>query len=213
MQCWNGEEGGRRPGSSRGGAEAAGRGAQACSDSGGPLIINRASDWRVERNPAPSSTGQEHAAQLSRNVDRSPPHAGLLLTSLSVQVSRSFVSDSLQPHGLQHARPPCPSLPEFTHIFMEPTKASGEETPPDTPASRACSSWPTSQPLVLPDPNDPPWPVRREGGQSRRPDPASVSTSVEQRSGSQRGETKPVRPGLSTFCLYESGNSFPGPAR
>ena len=28
----------------------------------------------------------------------------------SVQFSHSFVSDSLQPHGLQHARPPCPSL-------------------------------------------------------------------------------------------------------
>ena len=28
----------------------------------------------------------------------------------SVQFSRSVVSDSLQPHGLQHARPPCPSL-------------------------------------------------------------------------------------------------------
>ena len=27
----------------------------------------------------------------------------------SVQFSCSFVSDSLQPHGLQHARPPCPS--------------------------------------------------------------------------------------------------------
>ena len=27
----------------------------------------------------------------------------------SVQVSRSVMSDSLQPHGLQHARPPCPS--------------------------------------------------------------------------------------------------------
>ena len=27
----------------------------------------------------------------------------------SVQFSRSFVSDSLQSHGLQHARPPCPS--------------------------------------------------------------------------------------------------------
>ena len=26
----------------------------------------------------------------------------------SVQVSCSVVSDSLQPHGLQHARPPCP---------------------------------------------------------------------------------------------------------
>ena len=27
----------------------------------------------------------------------------------SVQFTRSVVSDSLQPHGLQHARPPCPS--------------------------------------------------------------------------------------------------------
>ena len=27
----------------------------------------------------------------------------------SVQFSRSIVSDSLRPHGLQHARPPCPS--------------------------------------------------------------------------------------------------------
>ena len=27
----------------------------------------------------------------------------------SVQLSHSVVSDSLQPHGLQHARPPCPS--------------------------------------------------------------------------------------------------------
>ena len=27
----------------------------------------------------------------------------------SVQFSRSLVSDSLQPHGLQHPRPPCPS--------------------------------------------------------------------------------------------------------
>ena len=27
----------------------------------------------------------------------------------SVQLSRSVLSDSLRPHGLQHARPPCPS--------------------------------------------------------------------------------------------------------
>ena len=33
----------------------------------------------------------------------------------SVQFSRSVVSDSLQPNGLQHARPPCHhQLPEFT---------------------------------------------------------------------------------------------------
>mgnify|MGYP000386107788 CR=1 FL=1 len=31
------------------------------------------------------------------------------MTSSSVQFSHSVVSDSLQPHGLQHARPPCPS--------------------------------------------------------------------------------------------------------
>ena len=29
--------------------------------------------------------------------------------NLSVQFSCSVISDSLQPHGLQHARPPCPS--------------------------------------------------------------------------------------------------------
>ena len=41
----------------------------------------------------------------------------------TVQFSRSVMSDSGQPHGLQHARPPCP---------------------PSTP--RACSnSWPSSQ--------------------------------------------------------------------
>ena len=32
-----------------------------------------------------------------------------LIQSKSVQFSHSIVSDSLQPHGLQHARPPCPS--------------------------------------------------------------------------------------------------------
>ena len=33
----------------------------------------------------------------------------VLFFSLSVQFSHSSVSDSLQSHGLQHARPPCPS--------------------------------------------------------------------------------------------------------
>ena len=31
------------------------------------------------------------------------------LSSSSVQFSRSVVSDSFRPHGLQHTRPPCPS--------------------------------------------------------------------------------------------------------
>ena len=33
----------------------------------------------------------------------------------SVQFSRSVVSDSLRPHGLQHARPPCPSPTPRVH--------------------------------------------------------------------------------------------------
>ena len=33
----------------------------------------------------------------------------------SVQFSRSVVSDSLRPHELQHARPPCPSLTSGVH--------------------------------------------------------------------------------------------------
>ena len=38
---------------------------------------------------------------------------------ISVQFSLSVVSDSLQPHELQHARPPCPSqLPEFTQTHV-----------------------------------------------------------------------------------------------
>ena len=37
----------------------------------------------------------------------------------SVQFSRSVVSNSLRPHGLQHARPPCPSpLLEFTQTHV-----------------------------------------------------------------------------------------------
>ena len=34
----------------------------------------------------------------------------LVLSFSSVQFSCSVMSDSLRPHGLQHARPPCPSL-------------------------------------------------------------------------------------------------------
>ena len=43
----------------------------------------------------------------------------LSITIRSDQISRSVVSDSLQPHERQHARPPCPSpLPEFTETHV-----------------------------------------------------------------------------------------------
>ena len=39
----------------------------------------------------------------------------------SVQFSRSVVSDSLQPHELQHARPPCPSPSPRVHSNSRPS--------------------------------------------------------------------------------------------
>ena len=39
----------------------------------------------------------------------------------SVQFSRSVMSDSLQPHELQHARPPCPSLTPGVHSDSHPS--------------------------------------------------------------------------------------------
>ena len=46
-----------------------------------------------------------------------PMRAYLLSRFSSVQFSRSVLSDSLRPHELQHARPPCPSpTPGYIHI-------------------------------------------------------------------------------------------------
>ena len=39
----------------------------------------------------------------------------------SVQFSRSVVSDSLRPHELQHARPPCPSPAPRVHSDSRPS--------------------------------------------------------------------------------------------
>ena len=58
--------------------------------------------------------------------------------SNSVQFSSSVVSDSLQPHGLQHARLPCPSpIPELvqTHVHgvgdaMQPSHPLSSPPPP-----------------------------------------------------------------------------------
>ena len=43
-----------------------------------------------------------------------PTYAGYFLYKV-VQFSRSVLSDSLQPHELQHARPPCPSPTRVVH--------------------------------------------------------------------------------------------------
>ena len=58
-----------------------------------------------------------------------------VLASFSVQFSCSVVSDSLQPHEPQHARPPCPSPTPGVH-------------PNPCPLSRWC--YPTISPSVIP---------------------------------------------------------------
>ena len=45
-----------------------------------------------------------------------------LTLAISVQFSRSVVSDSLQPHELQHARPPCP--PPTPRVHQNPCSLS-----------------------------------------------------------------------------------------
>ena len=42
-------------------------------------------------------------------LQRTPIQSYSLQAIISVQCSRSVMSDSLQPYGLQHIRPPCPS--------------------------------------------------------------------------------------------------------
>ena len=45
----------------------------------------------------------------------------LFSSTLSVQFSRSVVSDSLRPHELQHARPSCPSPTSGVHSNSRPS--------------------------------------------------------------------------------------------
>ena len=60
----------------------------------------------------------------------------------SVQFSHSVVSDSLPPHGLQHARLPCPSpTPELAQIHVHQV---GDNSPSVVPFSSCLQSFPAS---------------------------------------------------------------------
>ena len=71
---------------------------------------------------------------------------------LSVQFSRSVVSDSLWPHGLQHSRPPCPSPTPGVHPnpcplsqWCHPTISSSV-----SPFSSCPRSFPASERKIFP---------------------------------------------------------------
>ena len=67
-----------------------------------------------------------------------------MLHSLSVQFSRSVVSDSLRPHEQQHARPPCPS--PFPRVHPDSCLSSRWCYPAISSSVVPFSSWPQDLP-------------------------------------------------------------------
>ena len=65
-----------------------------------PTIVSLAWEW-MPQNPS--------VLYKQQKVNGLNDVAALLAFISSVQFSHSVMSNSLQPHGLQHARPPCPS--------------------------------------------------------------------------------------------------------
>ena len=65
-----------------------------------------------------TSPSSFHPSRLSQSPCLSPLNH--TANSHSVQFSYSVVSDSLQPQGLQHARPPCPSPTPGVHPDSRP---------------------------------------------------------------------------------------------
>ena len=62
---------------------------------------------------------QTHISSLAGGFFTTEPSGKpLILCFSSVQFSSSVTSDSLRPHGLQHARPPCPSSTPGIYSLM-----------------------------------------------------------------------------------------------
>ena len=74
------------------------------------------------------------------------PCSEVLFLIFSVQFSHSVVSNSLRPCGLQHARPPCPSLTPGVHSILCPLSQWGHPTISSSviPFSSCLRSFPAS---------------------------------------------------------------------
>ena len=82
-------------------------------------MLQRESSFEGQTWPGRCSCKAE--GQAGRRSWGTGPLSGAVSVSLmkcSLQFSRSVVSNSLQPHGLQHARPPCPSPSPGVHQPM-----------------------------------------------------------------------------------------------
>ena len=95
----------------------------------------------------------------------------------SVQFSRSVVSDSLQPHGSQHARSPCPSPTPAVHTDSRPS--SQWHHPAISSSVVPFSSCPQSLPASESFPMSQlfPWGGQSTGVSADYGDPNSTKTS------------------------------------
>ena len=87
----------------------------------------------------------EHFASMYNTKDRAS------LSHSTVQFSRSVISDSLQPHALQHTRPPCPS--PTSGVYSNPCPLSQWCHPTISssvvPFSSCLRSFPASGPFPM----------------------------------------------------------------
>ena len=115
------------------------------------VLIIRGKDTR---DPSLLSTTQSETEQDPTEPSQErTPHPYILPSLCSVQFSLSVVSDSLWPHGLQHAKPPCPSptpgvysnfylLSQWCHPTVPSSVVPFSSCPQSFPAS---GSFPVSQ--------------------------------------------------------------------
>ena len=64
---------------------------------------------------------ESEKSDLKLNIQETKIMASGPIQFSSVEFSRSVVSDSLRPHELQHARPPCPSATPGVHSDSRPS--------------------------------------------------------------------------------------------
>ena len=65
--------------------------------------------------------GGDRGGLVEKKENRKEERAIKPVIISSVQFNRSVVSDSLQPHELQHTRPPCPSPTPGVHTDSRPS--------------------------------------------------------------------------------------------
>ena len=148
-----------------------------------PLFDHKRSSWHTDDNRANRCKGPRFLILLSQWIGQHmwPSPVCLLqatnfytfyhnLINLlnfyfsSVQFSHSVVSDSLQPHELQHARPPCPSPSPGVHSDSRPSSqwchpaisswvVPFSSCPQSLPASE---SFPMSRAISIPSVFSPP---------------------------------------------------------